>query len=122
MTEKEAINIYEKAHFLHDQNDIGKDIDIIRWVLSNIPIDMHQVRTQIDTVNRKHPENIILFNLIFPPQGNRVSVGSASDDNLISDLTWKLDYLQAKQKGKAFDEFCKMMRKIAQGQQDGGPN
>ena len=51
-------------------------------------------------------------NLIFPPQGNRVSVGSASDDNLISDLTWKLDYLQAKQKGKVFDEFCKTMRNI----------
>lgn len=30
MTEKEAIDIYEKAHFLHDQNDIRKDIDIIR--------------------------------------------------------------------------------------------
>ena len=120
MTEKEAINIYEKAHFLHDQNDIRKDIDIIRWVLSNIPIDMHQVRTQIDTVNQKHPKNIILFNLIFPPQGNRVSVGSASDDNLISDLTWKLDYLQAKQKGKVFDEFCKTMRNIVQERQDGG--
>ena len=120
MTEKEAIDIYEKAHFLHDQNDIRKDIDIIRWVLSNIPIDMHQVRTQIDTVNRKHPENIILFNLIFPPQGNRVSVGSASDDNLISDLAWKLDYLQAKQKGKAFDELCKTMRNIVQERQDGG--
>lgn len=120
MTEKEAVDIFEKAHFLHDQSDMKRDIDSICCVLSQNPIDMYQVRIQIDTVNRKHPENIILFNLIFPPQGNRVSVGSASDDNLISDLTWKLDYLQAKQKGKVFDEFCKTMRNIVQERQDGG--
>ena len=120
MTEKEAVDIFEKAHFLHDQSDMKRDIDSIRCVLSQNPIDMYQVKIQIDMVNQKHPENIILFNLIFPPQGNRVSVGSASDNNLISDLTWKLDYLQAKQKGKAFDEFCKTMRKIANEHQDGG--
>lgn len=112
MTEKEAIDIFEKAHFLHDQNDMKKDIDSIQNVLSQDPIDMYQVRVQIDIVNRKHPENVVLFNLIFLPQGNKVSLASASDDNLISDLMWKLDYLQAKQKGKAFDEFCKTMRKI----------
>jgi hypothetical protein len=122
MTEKEAIDIFEKAHFLHDQNDMKKDIDSIRCVLSQNPIDMYQVRTQIDIVNRKHSENVVLFNLLFPPQGNRVSLASASDDNLISDLMWKLDYLQAKQKGNAFDEFCKMMRNIAQEQQGGGSN
>ncbi len=120
MTEKEAIDIFEKAHFLHDQNDMIRDIDSIRCVLSQRPVDMYQVRKHIDTVNKKHPENVILFNVVFPPQGNRVSLASASDDHLISDLTWKLDYLQAKQKGKTFDEFCKTMRKIAHEQQDGG--
>ena len=103
MTEKEAINIYEKAHFLHDQNDIKKDIDIIRWVLSNIPIDMHQVRTQRD-----------------PPPRTRRSVRADAPANPQSDLTCKLDYLQAKQKGKVFDEFCKTMRNIVQERQDGG--
>lgn len=120
MTDKEAIEHFEKAHFLHEQNDMIKDVDSIRCVLSQSPVDMFQVRTQIDTVNRKHPENVIIFNLIFPPQGNRVSLNSASDDNLISDLKWKLDYLQAKQKGKAFEEFCKTMRSIAQDNQNGG--
>lgn len=122
MTEKEVIDIFEKAHFLHDQNDMKKDVDNIFCVLSQNLIDMYHVRTQIDTVNRKHPENVVLFNLLFPPQGNRVSLASASDDNLILDLTWKLKYLQAKQKGKAFDEFCKTMRNAAQRQQDGGVN
>ena len=120
MTEKEAVDIFEKAHFLHDQSDMKRDIESIRYVLSQKPIDMHQVRMQIDTVNRKHPENVVVFNLIFPLQGNRVLLASASDVNLISDLSWKLDYLQAKQKGKAFDEFCKTKRKIACEQKDGG--
>lgn len=120
MTDKEAIERFEKAHFLHEQNDMIKDVDSIHCVLSQSPVDMFQVRRQIDTVNRKHPENVIIFNLIFPPQGNRVSLDSASDDNLISDLKWKLDYLQAKQKRKAFEEFCKTMRSIAQDNQNGG--
>ncbi len=114
MTEREAIDIFEKAHFLHDQNDIKKDIDNICYILLQYPINIYQVRRQIDTVNEKHPENVILFNLIFPSQGNRVPLVSASDENLISDLRWKLDYLQAKKKGKAFEEFCKTMRSISE--------
>ncbi len=120
MTDKEAIERFEKAHFLHEQNDMIKDMENIRCILSQKPVVMSQVRAKIDTVNRKHPENVILYNLILPPQGNRVSLDSASDDNLISDLIWKLDYLQAKQMGKAFEEFCKTMRRIAQENQNGG--
>ena len=123
MTEKEAkeaVEAFEKAHFLHEQNDMITDMDSIRYVISRNPVDISQVRTQIDNVNCKHPENVIIYKLIFPPQGTPVSLDSASDDNLISDLAWKLDYLQAKQKGKAFDEFCKAMRQIAQRNQNGG--
>lgn len=118
MTDKEAIErfeqTYEQPHSVKEQFDMIQDIEKIRNVLSKTPVVISQVREQIDTVNRKHPENIIIFNLIFPPQGNRVSLVSASDDNLISDLTWKLDYLQAKQMGKAFEEFCKTKRDASQ--------
>lgn len=120
MTDKEAIERFEQTHFLQEQNDMIQDIENIRNVLSQNTAVMSQVRAQIDTVNRKHPENVIIYNLIFPPQGSRVSLDSASDGNLISDLIWKLDYLQAKQKGKAFEEFCKTMRRIAQENQNGG--
>lgn len=120
MTEKEAIETFEKAHFLHEQNDMITDMDNIRCVLSQNPVDILHVRAQIDIVNRKHPENVIIYKLIFPPKGNPVSLDSASDNNLISDLIWKLDYLQAKQMGKAFEEFCKTMRRIAQENQNGG--
>lgn len=110
MTEKEAIECFEKAHFLHEQNDMKRDIDIIRCILSQSPINMFQVREKIGIVNRKHPENVVIFNLIFPPKGNPILLGDALDGNLIFDLTWKLNYLQAKQEGKDFEEFCKTIR------------
>lgn len=120
MTDKEAIECFKKGHFLHEQSDMIRDMNSIRLVLSQNPIDMFQVRAQIDIVNRKHPENVIVFNLIFPPLGKPVSLDSASDDNLIYDLAWKLDYLHAKQEGKAFEEFCKEMRRISQENLNGG--
>ncbi len=112
MTEKEAIEIFEKAHLLQEQLDMENDIRKIGSVLSQRPVDIYQVKTQINTINRKHPENLILFNLIFPPQGNRVSLAEASDQGLIDDLTWKYTYLQAKKAGKAIEELHKEMRKI----------
>ena len=115
MTEKEAIKCFEKTHFLYEQNDMKEDIDIIRCVLSQNPIDMFQVREKIGIVNCKHPENVVIFNLIFPPKGNPISLNDAYDDNLISDLWWKLNYLQAKREGKGFEEFCKTMRNTEMG-------
>ena len=112
MSKKEAVEIFEKAHSLHEELDMESDIQDIGRVLSQKPIDMYQVRMQIDTVNSKHPENVILFNLIFPPQGNRVSLAEAPAQSLIDDLTWKHTYLQAKKAGKVIEEFCKEMRKI----------
>ena len=119
MTDKEAKDLFEKVHFLHEQNDMENDINNIYSVLSQSPINIFQVKKQIKTVNEKHPENVVIFNMIFPPQGNRVSVDSAPDDYLISDLTWKLNYLQAKKDGKAYEEFCKTMRGIIQENQNG---
>ena len=119
MTDQEAKECFEKAHFLHEQIDMQQDIDNICYVLSQNPVDMFQVRTQIETVNRKHRENVIIFNMIFPPQGSPVSLDSASNDNLISDLIWKLKYLQAKQIGKTFEELCKTMH-TTQEEQNGG--
>lgn len=112
MTEKEAKEIFEKAHSLYEQMDMESDIRNIGNVLLQKPIDIDQVRMQIITVNGKHPENKTLFNRIFPPQGKRMSISEASDQGLIEDLAWKHTYLQAKKVGKAFDELCKELRKI----------
>lgn len=120
MTEKEAIEIFEKVHYLREQFDMQNDIASICCVLSQYPIDMYQVRALIDLVNRKHMENTLVYKVIFPPKGNQVSLTDASDNDLICDLRWKLDYLQAKQKGKTIEEFCKTMKSFAQGERNGG--
>ena len=112
ITEKEAVEIFEKIHSLHELLDMESDIQGIDRVLSQKSINMSQVRTQIDTINRKHPENVILFNLIFPPQGKRVLLAEAPAQGLIDDLTWKQTYLQAKKAGKTIEDFCKEMQKI----------
>lgn len=111
MTEKEAIDLFEKVHTLQEQWELENDIQDISNILSQRLIQMYQVREKIDKVNTEHPENIVLFNLIFPPQGIRVSLANAPDQSLIDDLAWKQIYLQAKKDGKLFDEFCKEMRK-----------
>lgn len=111
MTEREAINLFEKAHTLQEQWKLENDIQDISNILKQRPIQMHQVREKIDKVNTEHPENIVLFNLIFPPRRNRVFLANAPDQSLIDDLAWKQIYLQAKKAGKLFDEFCKEMRK-----------
>lgn len=110
MTEKDAIGLFEKAHTLQEQWKLENDIQDIRNILNQRPIQMCQVREKIDKVNTEHPENIVLFNFVFPPQGNRVSLDNAPDQSLINDLTWKQIYLQAKKAGKLFGEFCKEMR------------
>lgn len=111
MTEKEAIDVFEKAHTLKEQLELENDIQDISDILNQRPIKMYQVRAKIEKINEKHSENIVLFNLIFPPRGNRVSLANASDQSLIDDLAWKQIYLQAKKSGKLFDEFYKEIRK-----------
>ncbi len=120
MTEKEAIELFEKAKFLYEQADMERDIENIRCILLQNPINMNCVMEQIGIVKDKHSENIKIFNIIFPPQGNSIPLTLASDKERISDLIWKLSYLQAKKKGKTFEEFCKAMRNISQENQNGG--
>ncbi len=110
MTAEEAIKLFEKVHLLGEQLDMQKDIDEICYILSQNSINMYQVREKIDVINNKHPENIVLFNIIFPPQGNSVPLDAASHEDLIYDLRWKQRYLQAKRYGKVFNELCKEMK------------
>ena len=83
MTEKEAIDFFEKAHFLREQMDMDSDINSISNILSQPFINMGLVRHYIDKINDSHPENMVLYNIMFPPQGDRVPLGNASNDSLI---------------------------------------
>lgn len=112
MTEKEAIELFEKLRIIQEQKALESEIQDISNILNQRSVNMYQVRAKIEKVNKEHPENIRLFNLIFPPYGNRVSLDSATVQSLIDDLTWKRAFLQAKKDGKLFDEFYKEIRKV----------
>lgn len=110
MTAEDALKIFEKVYFLHEQIDMQNDIREISYILSQSICDRKLLRKKIDTINDKHRENVILYNIIFPPEGNHISLEDASAESLRSDLEWKRIYLQAKSTGKTFDELCKEMR------------
>lgn len=110
MTEQEAIKLFEKAHFLKEKLDMQDDINDINEILT-YPVDVAKVYEKIEHINRKHPENIILFNIIYPPVGKPIPLNRATNDNLINDLIWKREFLNAKMNAKLFDEFCKEMKK-----------
>lgn len=110
MTEKEAIDVFEKAHTLKEQWELENDIQDISNILSQRPINMCQVKAKIDKVNNEHQENVIINHIIFPPQRAALSGGYDLNQSFIDDLIWKRIYLQAKKAGKLFDEFCKEMR------------
>lgn len=120
MTEKETSDFFEKALFLHEQMDMDSDINSISNILSQPFVNMGQVRYYINKINNSHPENMVLYDIMFPPQGDRVSLGNASNNSLIQHLIWKQKYLQAKRAGKIFDEFCKEMKKIFSSNMNGG--
>lgn len=110
MIVEDALKIFEKVYSLHEQIDMQNDIREISYILSQSICDRILMREKIDAINYKHKENVILYNFIFPPQGNRISLEDASAESLRSDLEWKRIYLQAKSTGKTFDELRKEMR------------
>ena len=112
MTEKEAKKCFEQVHSAKELMDMQKDIDDIDTILSQNPISIELVQVEIRKINTKHPENIILNHIIFPPHNSFFNRGYILDQNLIDDLTWKRIYLQAKKTGKLFDNLCKEMRKV----------
>jgi len=105
MTERKVNEILKKAHIVYDQLALEKDIQSISEVLLQLPFDRQQARMEISEINMKYPENTIIFNLIFPPQGSGVPLDAASDQSLICDLRWKRACLQVIRVGKTFAEL-----------------
>lgn len=109
MTNQEAIKLFENAHSLKEQLDMQSDINDIDRILTR-PINIYDVKDKINSINENHPENVILYKIIYPPVGNPVPLNRATDNGLINDLIWKKYFLNAKMKAKAFDEFYKEMK------------
>ena len=109
MTEKEAIELLERAKLLHEQLDMENDIRHIDCILSQFPINIDSVKAKICTINEKHKENILINHMIFPPRRPASQERAITDAEYISDLSWKRTYLKAKKDAKAFTELYKEM-------------
>ena len=107
MNNSEAIALFEKAHLAHEIVEMKNDIKDIDCILGEKYINMDDVLKKIKKINEKHPENIVINYIIFPPIGGICQVDNAPDSSKINDLTWKKRYLQAKSFGKTFDELVK---------------
>lgn len=114
MNNSEAVTIFEKLHLAHEIQEMENDISDIDRILGKEPINMDDVLKKIKKINEKHPENIIINHMIFPPIGRTCEVEDASDSSKINDLAWKKIYLRAKSSGKTFDELVKELTKMNQ--------
>lgn len=107
MNYNEAKAIYDKAKLSHEIDDINSDCLDISNLLDQKDLDMNKAKEKICSINTKHPDNQTINNFLFPPRGQYVSIGEASEQSLRLDLKWKLLYLNAKSQAKLFDEFLK---------------
>ena len=110
MTGQDAISIFEKDYMVNEQLDMEKDIQDIGVILNQRNVDRGLVIKKIENVNEKHPENVLIHDLIFQPQRTSIPLSMISDQDFIADLKWKQIYLKAKKCGKLFEDFCKEIK------------
>ena len=107
MNYNDVKTIYDKAKLIKDIRDMQSDCNEICYLLSQKQPDVQKMIDKINSVNKDHPENYKIHNLLFPPQGSPNPNAPITVQSLIIDLNWKLKYLTAKINAKTFDEFMK---------------
>ena len=110
----EIQKVFKPIKTIIDVQKIQKDIDEINILLSAIPFNDIEARKKIHKINEEHPENTLIYKLLFPPAGNTISVDQAPSDGLIQDLCWKRDYLSIKAKTKSLDEIIQQPKNMYQ--------
>ncbi len=116
MNWEEVCKIFEKTKTLYDIHDIQQDIQDINEILSTPFFNSADAQLKIKSINEKHKEIVFVHNFLYSlknpfPLKMSESVDSASDPDLISDLMWKRDYLNAKGKATCLNELIKYLRK-----------
>lgn len=107
--EEMAIREMERIHTTYEIIEMQKDIQEIDNILGQVYINMDNVLNKIIEINKKHIENIVIYNMIFSLNGKNCSLNEASDSNKINDLLWKRKYLEAKLMGKTFNELRRIV-------------
>ena len=104
----------ERLKAIKKLNDLHNLIDEIEIFWNNPFFDEKKARKIIQEVNRKHYENVVLYNLTtnkpkanFSNSRSGVSIDAATSSQLQEDLLWKHFYLNAKLLGKGVEEIIK---------------
>lgn len=98
--------------------DIQKTIEEITRILRSIPFRADEARAIICEVNVKHPDNLVVYGIIYhSPNNGTTTIAAADYAQLQADLQWKQYYLQAKQLGKTVSEMVKELHAPGEPQQ-----
>ncbi len=101
----------ERLKASKELKDIRDLIDEIEAFWRTLYFDEKKAREIIQKVNDKHPENVIIYNIVTYQtasyDASGVTVPSAPQAQLQEDLQWKQFYLNAKLLGKGAEEIIK---------------
>lgn len=79
----------------------------IQEIMKADPFSAKEARDEICAINLEHPENLVIYGLLFPQNSSGTRIVDADKECLIRDLQWKQYYLSAKFVGKSIDEMRK---------------
>ena len=79
----------------------------IQEIMKADPFSAKEARDEICAINLEHPENLVIYGLLFPQNSSGARIVDAGKECLIRDLQWKQYYLSAKCVGKSIDEMRK---------------
>ena len=99
------MSIDNNMQTVYDIMDMQKTISEIDAILQYNPLNAESARQKIFEINGSHPENVIIYKVLFSGGQSAPTIGFADDEQLRSDLSWKRYYLNAKCAGKTVDEM-----------------
>ena len=79
----------------------------IQEIVNAEPFSAKEARNEICAINLEHPENLVIYGLLFSQNSSGTRIVDADNECLICDLQWKQYYLSAKCVGKSIDEMRK---------------
>ena len=71
------------------------------------PFSAKEARDKNCAINLEHPENLVIYGLLFSRNSSGTRIVDADKECLICDLQWKQYYLSAQCVGKSIDEMRK---------------
>ena len=97
----------ESGHSVYDILKMQRTILKIQEIVNAEPFSAKEARNEICAINLEHPENLVIYGLLFPQNSSGTRIVDADKECLICDLQWKQYYLSAKCVGKSIDEMRK---------------